>query len=148
MNIEPATIAAIAEEAENVVAVKEASGNISQVAQIARLTKGKLDIYSGNDDQIASFSLLTSSISVNGARRDPTFIPMKFIAAFTGIGSDVVIDFSTPKVLDEILSFAVEKQIPTVLCTTAASHNYSCHTFTSLYLPLYVVSLYSLLLCV
>ena len=52
VNIEPATIAAIAEEAGNVVAVKEASGNISQVAQIARLTKGKLDIYSGNDDQI------------------------------------------------------------------------------------------------
>lgn len=52
VNIAPATIAAIAEEAENVVAVKEASGNISQVAQIAKLTKGKLDIYSGNDDQI------------------------------------------------------------------------------------------------
>jgi 4-hydroxy-tetrahydrodipicolinate synthase len=52
VNILPATIAAIAKEAENVVAVKEASGNISQVAQIAKLTKGKLDIYSGNDDQI------------------------------------------------------------------------------------------------
>lgn len=52
VNILPATIAAIAEEADNVVAVKEASGNISQVAQIAKLTKGKLDIYSGNDDQI------------------------------------------------------------------------------------------------
>lgn len=52
VNILPATIAAIAEEAENVVAVKEASGNISQVAQIAKLTKGKMDIYSGNDDQI------------------------------------------------------------------------------------------------
>ena len=36
VNIEPATIAAIAEEAGNVVAVKEASGNISQVAQIAK----------------------------------------------------------------------------------------------------------------
>lgn len=52
VNILPATIAAIAEEAENVVAVKEASGNISQVAEIAKLTKGKVDIYSGNDDQI------------------------------------------------------------------------------------------------
>lgn len=52
VNILPATIAAIAEEAENVVAVKEASGNISQVAEIAKQTKGKLDIYSGNDDQI------------------------------------------------------------------------------------------------
>lgn len=52
VNILPATIAAIAEEAENVVAVKEASGNISQVAEIAKLTNGKIDIYSGNDDQI------------------------------------------------------------------------------------------------
>ena len=53
VNILPSTIAAIAEEAENVVAVKEASGNISQVAEIAKQTKGKLDIYSGNDDQIS-----------------------------------------------------------------------------------------------
>ena len=52
VNILPSTIAAIAEEAENVVAVKEASGNISQAAEIAKQTKGKLDIYSGNDDQI------------------------------------------------------------------------------------------------
>ena len=52
VNILPSTIAAIAEEAETVVAVKEASGNISQVAEIAKQTKGKLDIYSGNDDQI------------------------------------------------------------------------------------------------
>ena len=52
VNILPSTIAAIAEEAENVVAVKEASGNISQVAEIAKQTKGKIDIYSGNDDQI------------------------------------------------------------------------------------------------
>lgn len=52
VNILPSTIAAIAGEAENVVAVKEASGNISQVAEIAKQTKGKLDIYSGNDDQI------------------------------------------------------------------------------------------------
>ncbi|MDE7308054.1 MAG: 4-hydroxy-tetrahydrodipicolinate reductase [Lachnospiraceae bacterium] len=35
--------------------------------------------------------------------------------------ADVVIDFSTPKLLDEILSFAIEKQMPTVLCTTGYS---------------------------
>ncbi len=52
VNILPSTIAAIAEEAENVVAVKEASGNISQVAEIAKQTKGKLYIYSVNDDKI------------------------------------------------------------------------------------------------
>ena len=57
VNILPSTIAAIAEEAENVVAVKEASGNISQVAEIAKQTKGKLDIYSGNDQIIPILSL-------------------------------------------------------------------------------------------
>ena len=51
-NILPETAVAINEAAPNVVAIKEASGNISQVAKLASLAKGKLDIYSGNDDQI------------------------------------------------------------------------------------------------
>jgi len=51
-NILPATVARLCEACENIVGVKEASGNISQVAQVAQLGKGKIDIYSGNDDQI------------------------------------------------------------------------------------------------
>ncbi len=50
-NIAPETCAVLAEH-PNIVAVKEASGNISQVAKIAHLCGDKLDIYSGNDDQI------------------------------------------------------------------------------------------------
>ena len=50
-NLLPATVAALAEH-PNIVAIKEASGNISQIAQVAALCKGKMDIYSGNDDQI------------------------------------------------------------------------------------------------
>lgn len=50
-NIEPATCAILAEH-PNIVGIKEASGNISQIAKIASLIKGKMDIYSGNDDQI------------------------------------------------------------------------------------------------
>ena len=50
-NLLPETIAVLAEH-PNIVAVKEASGNISQIAEVAALTRGKLDIYSGNDDQI------------------------------------------------------------------------------------------------
>lgn len=50
-NIQPATCLALAEH-PNIVAIKEASGNISQIAETAALTRGKLDIYSGNDDQI------------------------------------------------------------------------------------------------
>lgn len=51
-NILPTTAAKLADTCENIVAIKEASGNISQVAKLVSLTKGKLDIYSGNDDQI------------------------------------------------------------------------------------------------
>ncbi|MBR1739759.1 MAG: 4-hydroxy-tetrahydrodipicolinate synthase [Ruminococcus sp.] len=50
-NILPETAAKLA-EVENIVAIKEASGNISQIARTAALTAGKMDIYSGNDDQI------------------------------------------------------------------------------------------------
>ena len=51
-NITPATAAKLFKEVDNIVGIKEASGNISQVAELAALTEGKMDIYSGNDDQI------------------------------------------------------------------------------------------------
>lgn len=50
-NITPQTCAVLANH-PNIVAIKEASGNISQVAEISRLCGDRLDIYSGNDDQI------------------------------------------------------------------------------------------------
>ncbi len=51
-NIEPATVARLAKEVDNIVAIKEASGNISQVAKIMHLCGDSIDLYSGNDDQI------------------------------------------------------------------------------------------------
>ena len=51
-NIEPATAAKLVKEVDNIVGIKEASGNISQVAKIMNLTDGNIDVYSGNDDQI------------------------------------------------------------------------------------------------
>lgn len=51
VNIEPETCLALS-KIENIVAIKEASGNISQVAKIASMCKDDLLIYSGNDDQI------------------------------------------------------------------------------------------------
>lgn len=51
VNIMPATCKKLS-EVKNIVAIKEASGNISQIAEIANLCKDKLHIYSGNDDQI------------------------------------------------------------------------------------------------
>ena len=51
-NLLPETIAYLVENTENVRAVKEASGNISQVAKIKALAGDRIDLYSGNDDQI------------------------------------------------------------------------------------------------
>ena len=51
-NILPETAVRLAKEVDNIVAIKEASGNISQVAKLAALGDGVIDIYSGNDDQI------------------------------------------------------------------------------------------------
>lgn len=51
-NIQPETAVALAKNVENIVAIKEASGNISQVAKLMSLAKGCIDLYSGNDDQI------------------------------------------------------------------------------------------------
>ena len=52
VNIAPETIAELVKNVDNIVGVKEASGNISQVAKIMHLTGGIIDLYSGNDDQI------------------------------------------------------------------------------------------------
>lgn len=51
VNIKPQTAIEIAREVKNVVAIKEASGIISQIAELASLNNGDLTIYSGNDDQ-------------------------------------------------------------------------------------------------
>ncbi|MCR4747068.1 MAG: 4-hydroxy-tetrahydrodipicolinate synthase [Clostridiales bacterium] len=50
-NLLPATVARLADH-PNIVAVKEACGSISQVAELAHAVGDKIDIYSGNDDQI------------------------------------------------------------------------------------------------
>lgn len=51
LNIEPETCLELS-KIPNIVGIKEASGNISQVAKIANLCQDNLAIYSGNDDQI------------------------------------------------------------------------------------------------
>ncbi len=51
-NIQPQTAARLCTEVSNIVGIKEASGNISQVAKLMSLVGDKIDLYSGNDDQI------------------------------------------------------------------------------------------------
>ena len=51
-NIAPATAATLVKEVKNIVGIKEASGNISQVAKLMSLCGDEMELYSGNDDQI------------------------------------------------------------------------------------------------
>ena len=57
-NILPETVVRLCKDVKNIVGVKEASGNISQIAKLAALAEGNVDIYSGNDDQIVPIMAL------------------------------------------------------------------------------------------
>ena len=50
--MKPETIVDLWKEVPNIVGVKEASGNFSSIATMMNLADGKIDMYSGNDDQI------------------------------------------------------------------------------------------------
>ena len=52
LNVEASTMAKLFKNCENIVGIKEASGNITQIANLMDLTNGELDLYSGNDDQV------------------------------------------------------------------------------------------------
>ena len=52
VNILPETMVALCKENENIVGVKDATGNFSQLAKLMSLAKGEVDVYSGNDDQV------------------------------------------------------------------------------------------------
>ena len=51
-NIQPETAVWLARNVENIVAIKEATGNISQIGHLFAIANGDIDVYSGNDDQI------------------------------------------------------------------------------------------------
>ena len=84
VNIVPETLAWLAKNVENIVGVKEASNSITQVAKIAQLTDGALDIYSGNDDQIVPILSLGGvgviSVLSNIAPRETHDIVAKYLA--------------------------------------------------------------------
>lgn len=83
-NIQPATVASLVKNVENIVAIKDATGNISQVAQTMYACEGNIDIYSGNDDQIVPVLALGGkgviSVLSNVAPRETHDIVAKFLA--------------------------------------------------------------------
>lgn len=83
-NILPETVVALCNDVENIVGVKEASGNLSQVARLMHLANGKVDLYSGNDDQIVPVMSLGGigviSVLSNIAPRQTHDICAKYLA--------------------------------------------------------------------
>ena len=82
-NILPATAAKLFKEVDNIVGIKEASGDISQVAALMALTNGEIDLYSGNDDQIVPIMSLGGkgviSVLSNIAPRQTHEIVMDYV---------------------------------------------------------------------
>lgn len=83
-NIAPETVVKLCNDVENIVGVKEASGNISQVVKLMSLAEGKVDLYSGNDDQIVPLLALGGkgviSVLSNVAPKQTHDICAKFFA--------------------------------------------------------------------
>lgn len=83
-NLLPETVVRLCTEVENIVGVKEASGNIGQIARLAAMAQGKVDIYSGNDDQIVPILSLGGkgviSVLSNVAPRQTHDICAKYFA--------------------------------------------------------------------
>lgn len=82
LNVLPETVKALA-EVENIVAIKEASANITQITEIASLCRDKIYIYSGNDDHIVPVlsvgGIGVISVVANIAPRDTHDMVMKFL---------------------------------------------------------------------
>lgn len=86
-NILPETVIRLCNDVENIVGVKEASGNISQIAKLAAKAQGKVDIYSGNDDHIVPVLSLGGigviSVLSNVAPKETHDICAKYFAGDT-----------------------------------------------------------------
>ena len=86
-NILPETVAYLAKNVENIVGIKDATGDISQVAKMMYLCGDSLDLYSGNDDQIVPILSLGGkgviSVLSNVAPKETHDIVAKFLEGDT-----------------------------------------------------------------
>ena len=82
-NIQPATAVALAKNVKNIVAIKAASGDLSQIAKMMSMADGCLELYSGNDDQVLPILSLGGlgviSVLSNVAPRETHDMVMKFM---------------------------------------------------------------------
>ena len=82
-NIQPATAVTIVKNTKNVVGIKEASGDISQIAKLMALADGCIELYSGNDDQVVPIMSLGGngviSVLSNVAPKETHDMVMKYL---------------------------------------------------------------------
>lgn len=95
-NIAPETCVQLAKH-PNIVGIKEASGNISQIAKIASLVGDEMDIYSGNDDQIVPIMSLGGkgviSVLSNVAPKDTVEICDSFFRGDTAKSAKLQLEY-------------------------------------------------------
>ena len=82
-NLQPATVAALVKNVKNIVGIKAASGDLSQIAKTVSLAGEKLELYSGNDDQVLPVLSLGGlgviSVLSNVAPKQKHDMVMKFL---------------------------------------------------------------------
>ena len=92
-NIQPETAVKLAKDVENIVGIKEASGNISQVAKLMALADGCIELYSGNDDQVVPILSLGGqgviSVLSNVAPRQTHDMVAKFLEGDIASSRDI-----------------------------------------------------------
>ena len=86
-NLQPATVAALVKNVKNIVGIKAASGDLSQIAKMMSMAGENLELYSGNDDQILPIMSLGGlgviSVLSNVAPKQTHDIVMKFMEGDT-----------------------------------------------------------------
>lgn len=96
-NILPKTVVQLAKEVDNIVGIKEASGNISQVAELMSLANGCIDVYSGNDDQIVPILSLGGigviSVLSNVVPKETHDIVMKYLEGDANTSLDLQLKY-------------------------------------------------------
>lgn len=96
VNILPETVVALCKEVPNIVGVKDATGNFTQIAKLMALSKGMVDVYSGNDDQVVPLLALGGkgviSVLSNVAPRQTHDMCQKFFAGDVAGSSKIQLD--------------------------------------------------------
>ena len=95
-NIQPATVATLVKNVKNIVGLKAASGDLSQIAKTVSLAGADLELYSGNDDQVLPILSLGGlgviSVLSNVAPKETHDMVMKFMEGDVAGAAKIQID--------------------------------------------------------